>query len=275
LAAQKAVQEEEDNMILNQINRNRKLRIALPVLCILMFFVMSVFAQKQEFGFGVGALTYQGELSPMFNYKTAQPAVQLFYRHNFSPAAVLRTNLLFGMLSADPSTSKNPVFKQITPSSFSTPIVEFSMIGEYNFLDFRRTVKPDLFSPYLFGGVGGFYFQPTAENEKEALAFQPVLPFGIGCKFAFGRNWNLNIEAGARKTFTKLLDGRADQLPNATYVSPGGQVVNYPSAQRGYTQEQDWYMFVGFNLSYTIFVIPCPSNQKNGWQPNPGEEQGR
>lgn len=274
MVAQKAVQE-EDNMTLYQYNRNRKLHLALPVLCILMFFGIKTFGQRQEFGFGVGALTYQGELSPMFSYKTAQPAIQLFYRHNFSPAAVLRTNLLLGMLAANPSTSENPVFQQLTPSSFSTPIAEFSMIGEFNFLDFRRTVKPDLFSPYLFGGVGAFYFQPTPENDKEAFAIQPVIPFGVGCKFAIGRNWNLNVEAGARKTFTKLLDGRADQLPNSTYLTPGGQVVNNPSVQRGYTQEQDWYLFVGFNLSYTIFVIPCPSNQRGGWQPNPGEEQGR
>ncbi len=274
MVAQKAVQE-EDNMILNHFTINRKLVKLLPVLCVLISIAQASFAQKQEFGFGVGALTYQGELSPTFSYKTAQPALQLFYRHNFSPAAVLRTNLLFGMLSADASTSKNLVFTQITPSSFSTPVAEFSMIGEYNFMDYRRTVRPDLFSPYLFAGVGAFYFQPTKENDKEPFLMQPVIPFGAGCKIALGRNWNLNFEAGFRKTFTKLLDGRNTEFPNTTYQTPGGQTVSYPSAQRGYSQEQDWYAFFGFNLSYTIFVIPCPNNQKGGWQPNPGEELGR
>lgn len=258
------------------ISYSKLIAISLSIILLyLSLFCVTVYAQTQEFGFGAGVITYKGELAPTFTYKTAKPALQLYYRHNFTPATVLRTNLLVGVITANSINSKSPTFTQITPSSFSTPLAELSAVGEYNFLDFRRTVKPDLFSPYLFGGVGFFYFKPTSENGKEASAFQPVVPFGAGCKFALGKNWNLNFETGFRKTFTKLLDGRNTQLPNTTYQTPGGQTVSYPSTQRGYSQEQDWYMFIGFNLSYTIFVIPCPNNQKGGWQPNPGEELGR
>jgi len=252
---------------------NRTLFKRLPVLCLILVISVSAKAQRQEFGFGLGALNYKGELAPNFSYKNFKPGVQLFYRHNFTPALALRANLLAGTIGASSETSQNSVFQKITPTSFSSPIVEFAGIGEYNFLDYRKTVRPDLISPYLFGGIGLFYFKPTSEGKNKAFGFQPAVPFGVGAKFAFGRNWNLNLEAGARKLFTKLLDGRNDQLPNGTYQTPGGSTVNYPSPQRGYQNSYDWYGFIGFNLSYTIFVIPCPDGQKNGWQPNPGEQQ--
>jgi hypothetical protein len=216
-------------------------------------------AQKWDYGVGVGTLLYRGELSDTYNPLNVRAAVAPFMRINLQNAVSLRVQATLGALRADNNTTNNLYFNQINPSSFEQFIGELGMMAEYNFLDFRRGRLPDKYTPYIFGGIAGLY--NTSNNiEKEKLSsFNISIPFGIGYKLALGRHYTLATEAGFRKTFMGLLDGRHDQYKSkVTNVNN----TNYYSLepQRGYTAFNDWYAFFGFTISYTFITIKCPED---------------
>jgi hypothetical protein len=117
---------------------------------------------------------------------------------------------------------------------------------EYNFFDFR---SPKLIyergTPYFAAGLGFYYFQPGTYESRQTSPVQIVIPFGIGYKYRLNKNLNIGAEFLARKTFTDLLDD----------VKTYNKRTNN---QRGYKYDNDWYMMLGINLTYTIYTIECP-----------------
>lgn len=79
---------------------------------------------------------------------------------------------------------------------------------------------------YLFGGIGGFWFNPKANYGGVWVPLQPLgtegqgikpemkkynrltvcIPVGMGWKYAINRRWSLGLEIGLRKTFTDYID---------------------------------------------------------------------
>jgi len=109
--------------------------------------------------------------------------------------------------------------------AFETHLTEFSAVGEYYFFN----LDEQKFSPYVFGGLAVFHFNPYAYNgttdkiflkplstEGEGLSGYPdrkpyaltqlALPFGAGVKYAFNDRVRLGLELGIRKLFTDYLD---------------------------------------------------------------------
>jgi hypothetical protein len=216
-------------------------------------------AQKWEFGLGAGTLLYKGELSDTYNPINAAPALAPFVRVNFENAFCLRMQATLGQIKSGEKTTNNLYFNQINPTSFKQTVAEAALLAEYNFLDFRRGRLPDKYSPYIFGGVA-MLFNDASEVEAEKLApYNFTIPFGLGYKLALGRYFTLGAEAGFRKTFTGLLDGRSDQI--ATTVKTVNKIKYYSlETQRGYTEFTDWYAFFGVTLSYTMYRIHCPED---------------
>ena len=145
-------------------------------------------------------------------------------------------------------------------------------------------------SIYLFGGVGGFYFNPKGKNPVtgEWVALQPLhtegqgiigtrqpykrfqvcIPMGLGFTFRLAPQWRLGIDLGLRKTFTDYIDD-----VSLTYVDPAmfaqsgspnaalsaimsdkskGNIPggSAPGQQRGDPKDKDSYMFLTINLAY-------------------------
>jgi len=136
-------------------------------------------------------------------------------------------------------------------------VLEFSGIVEYNFLDYhlRQEQHRTRFTPYLFGGLAGYYVNTTTESQNVAL--QPnfnrsggragiSIPAGAGIKLAVSEHINLGLEMGVRKTFTDQLDHLGDQDP--LYVN---------------SHDQDWYYYSGISVSYTFYKILCPPTYKH------------
>lgn len=215
-------------------------------------------AQMWELGLGVGTSLYKGELSRNYNPTFVSPAAQLIVRANMSRTVVVRGNFLYGELRGSQAFSDNLYFRQYTRQTFHTPVMEGAAMIEYNFFDWRKAKSRDRGTLYFVGGVGGFYFQPQ-NIETEVSPFQLCLPLGLGYKYRLSDHWNLNFEMVFRKTWTGQLDDTNDRLPeNGTDLVTGQRYFNQSFPQRGFKGINDWYMFTGFNLTYTIKEIECP-----------------
>lgn len=217
----------------------------------LVFFHFFIFqktkAQRFEYGAGIGAMHYKGDLNPQINPVLSNPGVQLLFRYNFSMVFVGRANLVLGKLTGNGTLSPNVYTSKVQPISFKTNIVEFSALGEYNFFNFRNPKNRFIFgSPYLFGGPSVFVFNSDPVEKNAAVStVQPAVFLGLGYKQQVNQYWNLGIEFGARFLFTDYLDNVSDRDVQT------GQ-------QRGNLYDKDVYSFVGINITYTIKEIICP-----------------
>jgi opacity protein-like surface antigen len=172
--------------------------------------------------------------------------------------------------------------------SFQSNILEWNLMGEYTFLD----ITQHAFSPFIFGGIAIFHFDPYAydtagrlvylqplSTEGEGLAAYPqqrpynrtdfAIPFGAGIKFRVSENIVLAYEVGFRKTFTDYLDDVSTHyVDQATLAAAkGGLAVEmayrgnelkggapYPpdGTKRGSPNYKDMYYYTGIRVSIAI-----------------------
>jgi len=203
-------------------------------------------AQRINIGGGLGGFNYKGDLSPAFNPLNYLPAGHLLFRYNISPAVSLRAAATLGIVGAKDSRSSDP-FIQNRNSSFQSSLSEFSLVSEYNFLNYSQKRKAKNWSPYLFGGIGFYKFehQIRVANYKTS---QLSIPFGAGLKWEFNRPWSLEFEFGTRKTFTDYLDNLGNNVPLNQKPNLGNPAL------------KDIYYYTSVTLSYTFYKIFCPPN---------------
>lgn len=224
---------------------HQSLQIVFACLLLLLAAGSPVVAQKNEIGGGVGVFNYSGDLVKGLQIGNSRPAATLYYRRNFDRIASGKLAITFGQLAGKDIADYDALSAQRT-AEFSTFVAEFSAVFEYNFLDYKAEKAQTRWSPYLFFGVGGFYFSGH-ENERGSFSsVQPALPFGLGFKFLLNPKFAINVELGTRKLFFDWIDN----------VSEGDQTIkNY---EYGNLYDNDWYHFFGVSLSYSFWNIPCP-----------------
>lgn len=204
-------------------------------------------SQNAEFGFGIGAFNYTGDLVRTYNILNSKPAGTVFYRANISKIVSFRTSLTGGKLAA---SDKRPLdaFATQRASSFNLFVLEASTVFEYHFLDWRDSQRRLRFTPYLFAGFSLFVLSGNAEKNAEYSNVQPAIPFGGGVKYVINPKWYVAVELGIRKTFFDYLDN----------ISDGDlSVKNY---QYGNRYDNDTYFFTGITFTRTLYDIPCPTN---------------
>jgi hypothetical protein len=233
-------------------------KILFPVLLFLSLFLeQSSVAQQQEIGIhelglGIGGFNYTGEINPRYDFMNYRPGGMAFYRYNsLNRVTSFRFGFSFGLLAGTESRSREYT-AEVRSASFKSNITEFSLMGEYNFINYRDKKQLWKFSPYLTAGFALFSSLPKTKSnsnvETEDQTLNPAIPFGFGVKFMLNRNWNLGTEFIARKTFTDYLDG----LSNADIAT----------RSTGNPLDNDWYFYTGINLSYTFYKTSCPQEYK-------------
>ncbi len=264
----------------------------LPLFIILILHT-SLGAQYLEVGILGGGANYQGDLSN--NSSTVylgqtQFAGGVFGRYNIGDFISLRLGLNYTSLSGADANAPVGVFRDRN-LNFRTDIYEASLIGEFNIMRYQPYNLSSPFSPYLFGGIAFFTFNPKTEYQDQLIALQPLdtegqglpdrpapyetkqfaVPFGFGLKYALNDQWNVGIELGIRKTFTDYIDD-----VSTTYVSYnellatkgeltaalanrqgellGSDPVVVPTGtQRGDGKTSDTYFILGMTISYNFF----------------------
>lgn len=210
-------------------------------------------AQHTEVGFLLGTSYYIGELNPANPFlNKPEPAIGVLLRRNLNKRYALRYGLNYGFLSASDSYNKSE-WSSFRNLSFSTSILEASILLEFNFLPYEiDNYNTYPATPFVFIGAAVFRVSPEIKNhntnstsESKSL-IAPSIPFGFGVKFDLVRNIGLNVEWGVRKTFMDEIDGLQKSYSN------GYQLSN--------SQNNDWYSFAGITLNYKILTKTdrCP-----------------
>jgi hypothetical protein len=252
------------------------------------------FSQKTEIGVLAGGSYYYGDiLNSAIQPKEIHPALNVFLRYHINKKISLRGNLLYCRVSgADSNLARTPTqqWQHDRNLAFYSDIIEVSGMVEYNLrddLNKGRRVK-NRFIPYVFGGVGLFYFEPKAIHPitGKAISLRPLqldgssylpvaiaLPIGVGLRFYMNRNWQLGFEFGMRLTSTSHLDdvtgdskypdpttlpsddARIMSVRNMNSVNPDTQMAtNFAGKPRGKIDYiTDVYFVGGITLSYRLW----------------------
>ena len=218
------------------------------------FFIIALFclqapalAQVHDFGLGLGAANYSGELSRSYSLSTHRPGGWLFYRYNLNEAVSFRGSLSIGRLTGSDQPPFDAFAAQRNDPSFKVTLTELAATFEYNFLNYKDPKSLVRWSPYFFGGVAVFMSRGHSQKAADYSRIQPSIPVGIGMKYRLTPYLTLGYEWGARKTFFDYIDNVG------AYQAEGPKDYEY-----GNIHNKDWYYFTGFTLSYTIWTIPCP-----------------
>ncbi len=241
--------------------------------------------EHHEIGITVGVSNYYGDLQPKFFASYGyQPMAGIVYKYFLNPHVGIRVGATYTNLSAADSLSNLPN-NQLRNLSFATHLFEFHTALEINFLPIdilRRKV-----TPYIFGGIAVFYYNPYAidpagdkvflrplSTEGEGLPMYPdrkayslvnmAFPFGGGVKFFIGKAIMLTGELGFRYTNTDYLDDVSKSYVNLdTLQKYKGKIARQMSYrgttgvnpdygfQRGDSKSNDWYWYG--NITATIY----------------------
>ena len=232
----------------------------LTILLITTTFLLTQESQAQrwkkyrhEIQAGVGATSFLGELGggdgpgrDLFSDVDGRSSRYLFtggYRFKLAEFASVRGNLTYARLRGDDALAGD-VHRQSRNLSFKSPLIELTAVGEVYFIREKlnsrykvRGIKGALgssLSAYVFGGLGGFFFNPRAKfvgnatyagdnkwyslqslgtegqgqsgNRKPYSRINMCIPMGIGAKYNITRTVAISLEYGFRYTFTDYID---------------------------------------------------------------------
>jgi len=260
---------------------------------ILVWFLSVPFALSAQYldaGLLVGGSNYLGELSSNSSsvyLKETNLTAGAFARYNINHLLSLGLHFNYATVSgADRNSGNEAIISRNL--DFRSDIYEVGLIGEFNILGYQPYNYTATFSPYLFGGIAYYKFNPQGELNGQLYDLQPLgtegqglnafpdrtpyklnqfaVPFGLGVKYTLTESINIGLQAGARKLFTDYLDDVSLTYPgNITFIAEG--VGDLPAQlsdkslnsfgdnsgqARGDAQPNDWYFIIGFTISYNF-----------------------
>lgn len=206
----------------------------IRLLVVLMLMGLSALSQNIHVGLFGGVSAYSGDLTrKIFPKKVTNGAIGVTVNYELLQQVMIRAGFTYSIVGGADRFSDDSALRARN-LAFETHISEFSLIGEYYIFN----LDEQKFSPYLFGGLAVFHFNPYAYNgttervflkplstEGQGLSAYPdrkpyaltqlALPFGAGVKYAFNDRIRLGLELGLRKLFTDYLDD-----VSASYADP-------------------------------------------------------
>ncbi|MES2559439.1 MAG: DUF6089 family protein [Bacteroidota bacterium] len=271
-----------------------KLRITqLLVICTLFAFPYRSAAQSFELGALAGGSYYYGDIvNYSFQSESIKPSFGVYGRYNITPSFSVRANLMYCRIFAADSNldeTNDTRWQKSRNLAFYSDIFEASGVMEYNFIEDNTNggYVRNRFIPYVFGGVGVFYFNPKAIHPitGDPIALSPLklngssyspiafaVPFGFGVRCYINGSWQVGLEMGIRYTSTTYLDDisgestypDAELLPsddarimasrNKNSINSNTQMVsNYEGKPRGKIDYiNDLYYIYGVTVSYKL-----------------------
>lgn len=258
--------------------------------CLLFFLPFSSVGQN-EIGLQFGLGNYYGDLAPRIVPSESHMAGGILYRYNLTSKWKIRAGLLQTRISGADRTNDVEQFSNL---SFRTNITELSFGFEYNFVPFIPGSSNLTISPYVFGSVAGFYFNPQAEFEGTFINLQFLgtegqniagsnnapysryglaIPFGLGFKKTVSDQLVFGIEVGVRATFTDYLDDVSTYYPDFSELATteNGDIAVRMSDRRpevdlepavagslrGDPNNNDFYGAILFTLTKKLGTSPC------------------
>lgn len=277
----------------------RKLLATLIVCLPLSLLAQNSIVQEGEFGVGIGAAHYFGDLNTRARLNRPKFAAGIFFRKNFGNYIALRIAGNFAQLGYSDIYNTHNEFMRRRNLSFNTKVWELGLQGDFNFYRFMPGDPDFSFTPYVTMGVSIFSYDPYAylngqkyflrqlgtegqgsalyPNRKQYSSMATAIPFGVGIKYSINQNINLGFEIVYRFTNTDYLDD-----VSTTYVDPSvfppnpdgspnpalllsdrsyetGTPIGIKGRQRGNSQNKDQFVTAMFYVSFNLQSYKCPS----------------
>ncbi len=267
---------------------HEKMKKHLIILSIALF-SLPAFSQTMEVGLFGGASYYLGDLNPGKHFWQTDLAYGGLARYNVNPRWAVKLNVFTGHVRGDDAVSNTNPQRDLR---FRSRVTEVSAVGEFNFFEYFTGSKRDVLTPYIYGGVGAFFFNPEAGGVKlrsigtegQQAGFDGrspyriwaiCIPFGLGAKLSLSSRFAVAAEWGLRKTFTDYLDdvsrtyyldgSQIDPNDPTEYLSDPTQ-LHQPLMERGNPETRDWYSFTGVTVTYKFRLFGrkgCPDQIRN------------
>ena len=268
----------------------RKIRFLLILSCLAVFGqVNAQFDDPKtiEVGPHVGVSYYMGDLNPTKPFAMSQLQYGGVLRFNYNNRWTFR----FDYSRATVMASDEEIgWRPERGLNFTTLINDFSLMAEFNFLEYYTGNPKRNVSPYIFGGISVFQYTPFAEyggtkvNLREytteitpedikwyksifgrSMPIGISVPFGFGVKLSVSRHMAATVEWRMQKTFTDCLDDVGTVYPetHASFTAEDGVTYdlsdptgNYlPGQQRGNASFNDWFGMARLSLTWK-FNLP-------------------
>jgi Domain of unknown function (DUF6089) len=255
--------------------------------------------QEGEFGIGLGAGHYFGDLNTRARINRAKLAASIFFRKNFGNYIALRVGASFAQLGYSDIYNKHNAYMLARNLSFNSKVWELSLQGDFNFFRFMPGEPEYSFTPYITIGAGVFSYDPYAflrgqkiflrqlgtegqgsslyPDRKQYSSMAISIPFGVGVKYSLNERINIGFEILHRFTNTDYLDD-----VSKTYVDPAvfppnpdgspsvgqlmsdrsyelGEPIGIPGRQRGNSRQKDQFATAMFHISFNLQSYKCPS----------------
>jgi hypothetical protein len=255
--------------------------------------------QEGEFGVGLGAAHYFGDLNTRAKVNRPKLAATAFFRKNFGNYIAVRVGASYAQLGYSDIYNEHNEYMKARNLSFNTNVWELTVQGDFNFFRFMPGEPGYNFTPYVTFGVGVFNYDPYAMLQGQKHFLRPLntegqgstlypdrkpygsmafsIPFGAGVKYCINERINIGFEIVHRVTGTDYLDD-----VSKTYVDPAvfpplpngdpspayllhdrsyelGDPIGLPGRQRGIMTQKDQFATAIFYISFNLQSYKCPT----------------
>ncbi|HEX5655339.1 MAG TPA: DUF6089 family protein [Chitinophagaceae bacterium] len=255
--------------------------------------------QEGEFGVGLGAGHYFGDLNTRAHLNRPKIAGTMFFRKNFGNYVALRIGASFARLGYSDIFNDHNEYMHRRNLSFNTNVWELALQGDFNFFRFMPGEPGYNFTPYITLGAGVFSYDPFAYLKGEKIFLRPLgtegqglanyperkpyssmgisIPFGAGLKYSLNERINLGFEILHRFTNTDYLDDVSTtyidislfptnpdgSLSNAALLHDRsdelGERIGIPGRQRGNSKQKDQFVTALFYVTFNLQSYKCPT----------------
>ncbi|MFL5811590.1 MAG: DUF6089 family protein [Flavisolibacter sp.] len=275
----------------------RKLLAAL-ILCLpFSLFAQNSIVQEGEFGIGIGAAHYFGDLNTRAHLNRPKIASSIFFRKNFGNYIAMRISGTFAQLGYSDIYNSHNEYMRRRNLSFNTNVWELGLQGDFNFYRFMPGDPDFRFTPYVTFGASIFNYDPYAYLGGQKYFLRPLgtegqgvdstrtpyssmafaIPFGVGIKYSINERINLGFEVVYRFCGTDYLDDvsktyvdpslfppNPDGTPNPALLLSDrsyetGTPIGIKGRERGNSQNKDQFVTAMFYISFNLQSYRCPT----------------
>jgi Domain of unknown function (DUF6089) len=288
---------------------NKKLKmkkcfvVASVLACVLLFSsrtsAQDAIVQEGEFGIGLGAAHYFGDLNTRAHVNRPKIAASVFFRKNFSNYIAARIGASFARVGYSDRYNSDNEYMYRRNLSFNSNVWELALQADFNFFRFMPGEPGFNFTPYITLGVGAFSYDPFAYLNNEKVYLRPLgtegqgsslypdrkqystmalsIPFGAGIKYSLNERMNVSIEFLHRYTNTDYLDDvsktyanpavfppNADNSPSQAFLLSDrsyevGEPIGIAGRQRGNSRQKDQFITAMIHLTFNLQSYRCPT----------------
>jgi hypothetical protein len=277
----------------------RKLLAVLAISLPMTMLAQNSIVQEGEFGVGIGAGHYFGDLNTRARLNRPKPAASLFFRKNFGNYIALRIGASFAQLGySDVYNTHNELMRRRN-LSFNSNVWELGLQGDFNFYRFMPGEEEFRWTPYVTMGLSIFNYDPYTYLNDQKYYLRPLgtegqgdtsfpdrkpyssmafaIPFGVGIKYSINERINVGFEVVHRFSRTDYLDD-----VSTTYVDPAifppnpdgspnpalllsdrsyetGPLIGTKGRARGVSSNKDQFATAIFYVSFNLQSYKCPT----------------